>query len=442
MITDTRVGRSRVEIVALALVLLLAAHLRVVAVLETRVIEPVRADAGEYYRYALNLRALGVYSRTDPPAAPVPDAVRRPGYPLFLVPFVTEPPTATMLLRIGNAQAALGVLLVALTAELGRRMLRPAGGIAAATLAALSPHLVNASIWMLSEALFALLVLLALVVALDARGRVAGSARVFAAAAILGLAMLARATLDYFPLVLVAALLIGIGPPHGRRIAALTVAGVLCVLSPWLVRNAITLGEASDGTLALATLHHGMYPDFKLDGREETLGMPYRFDRDAPPPGAGAGTLLAELRRRAAADPALYLHWYLIGKPLSLFAWNEVRIGDAFILHVTDTPYFRRPEFLATHWISRVLHWPLVVLSAVGAILAWTRRQPIGLATAGPRLLSLLLGYVLLVHVVGAPYPRYSVPFRPETYLLALFALTWLLAWRRGRLERAMPVPA
>jgi hypothetical protein len=421
------------ELLVLVALLLLAAHLRLGAVLATRVVEPVRADAADYYHYALNLRTHGVHSRTPPPAAPRPDAVRAPLYPLFLVPFVADPPTDGMLVRIGLAQAAMGVALVLLGWLLGRSVAGTGCGLAVAALTAISPHLVNAPVWMLSESLFALLLLAALVVSLDHSGRLAPNRRVFAAALLLGLAMLTRPTLDFLPVPLAMAALLGKPGPPGRRTAAVLIAGVLCVMAPWLARNAVSTGRLTDPTLAVSTLHHGIYPDFMLGGRPETLGFPYRFDAQAPDPADGVAGVLRELGRRAAAEPMRYASWYAIGKPVSLFAWNEVRIGDAFILQVSDTPYFHRREFQATHLVARLLHWPLIALAALGALLAWWRRQPPGLSTDAVRVLSLLFAYVVAVHVAGAPYPRYSVPFRPETYALAIYASLWLAAFVRAR---------
>ena len=50
------------------------------------------------------------------------------------------------------------------------------------------------------------------------------------------------------------------------------------------------------------------------------------------------------------------------------------------------------------------------------------------------RILSLLLVYATLVHMVGAPFPRYQVPQKAPLFLMAAAVLTMLAraAWRRG----------
>lgn len=76
----------------------IAMGLRLGAVNNTVIDGPIRADATDYYSYALNLKYHHTYSRAKLfDNAPLPDALRAPGYPAFLVPLVESPPTAFML---------------------------------------------------------------------------------------------------------------------------------------------------------------------------------------------------------------------------------------------------------------------------------------------------------------------------------------------------------
>ena len=77
----------------LILIVISGFYIRYESALNTEVIKPLSADAGQYFTYAYNLRHNNTYSNQvgDPNdlKSPVkPDAVRSPGYPLFLTLFV------------------------------------------------------------------------------------------------------------------------------------------------------------------------------------------------------------------------------------------------------------------------------------------------------------------------------------------------------------------
>jgi hypothetical protein len=88
--------RSWIIISLLIIIVIIGAVLRLQSVLHTRIIRHVIrfADTRDYMLYAYNLTNFGVYSRSDAGLMssvagagaphPAPDAVRSPGYPLFL----------------------------------------------------------------------------------------------------------------------------------------------------------------------------------------------------------------------------------------------------------------------------------------------------------------------------------------------------------------------
>jgi hypothetical protein len=91
------------------------------------------------------------------------------------------------------------------------------------------------------------------------------------------------------------------------------------------------------------------------------------------------------------------------------------------------SPYFDDRFIDTTHRISHWLHWPLMLLGLMGACLPWWRAQQWGLSgrvLVAARIVSLIVFYAIGLHMIGAPYPRYGIPFRPLLYPLALLGLT------------------
>jgi len=427
----------------LGAVLLLGAVLRFQAISNTVIDHPIRADARVYYLAALNLERWNVFSRAEPGAqAPAPDAFVQPGLPLAITPFIEFPPTERMLFRFNTLQALLGIATIALTFVLFRLFDGPAMALGAAALVALSPHLIVMTTYLLTETLFTFLLtagtaLLAFALR-DARTRPA-----IAAGLLLGASALTRATTEYLPLFL----LIGLYPFCDGRVfrrAVLPAAGTaLTVIIAWKLRNLGAIGSLADPTLMVSTLHHGMYPDFMFNAMPESHGAPYRFDPFSQQID-GAGSVLAELARRASADPLLYLYWYLIGKPISLLSWDMIDgIGDIFLYPVSASPYFEQPLFTFSRELIRWLHAPLSLAALAGCLIALWRPAWLGLNKQERRivlLLGLLILYFFAIHTVGAPYPRYGIPLRPVVYGLGL--LTFLRLGRHllpTRLRQAGP---
>ena len=52
---------------------------------------------------------------------------------------------------------------------------------------------------------------------------------------------------------------------------------------------------------------------------------------------------------------------------------------------------------------------------------------------SGARVVAALLLYFTILHIIGAPFPRYSVPLRPFQYGMALFGLHYIIAALKSR---------
>lgn len=416
--------------------------LRILSVLETKVDHPIRGDSIDYFFYAYNLRHSGVYSRSTESYshwnAPVPpDAFRSPGYPIFLTAFVSGnplnvfqegKPNNDIVARITLTQAFISTATLLGVFYVCRGFLPDALALVATALAAFSPHLIVMNSYVLTETLFcALLVLLAYLLNSCRPGMpfwLGGLIGVVLAAA-----SLVRPTLEYFLIPLLVFILFSMGVRKGMRMGGMIVLGFFLLFGPWITRNLRTLGVTGDKGIMIGTLLHGMYPDFTYDNNPDSYGSPYRFDPRVAEFNRSLKTLLGEIRRRFTDEPVAHFKWYLIGKPIAFWSWNEVQgAGDVFVFPVEQTPYWDSPLFLATHGLMKFIHWPVILLGLAGFFLAWspmTKQRIDGQSLFALRVMALLLGYLTVLHMVGTPLPRYATPARPILFGVAMFPLSF-----------------
>jgi 4-amino-4-deoxy-L-arabinose transferase-like glycosyltransferase len=257
----------------------------------------------------------------------------------------------------------------------------------------------------------------------------------------MGLAALTRFTLEYFPLFLFFALLLPVcrsmEKRHRRNIFVFALVS-LAVVGVWKIRNIIVLGAFSDPSLLVAGLQSGMYPDFMYNGLPESLGMPYRFDPRSHE-FTNVSSVLSEVFRRFQTAPLLHLEWYLIGKTVGLLSWSMVDgWGDIFVYPVNKSPYFSLPLYQDTRLVMLLLHPFLMVTGFICMLIALLRPNWLGLgdkATMATVVLALLTIYFILLHMVGAPYPRYGVPLRPVMYGLSMVFLIVCIRYGFKRLK-------
>jgi hypothetical protein len=430
----------------LILIIISGFYLRCESVLRTEVINPLRADAGQYFMYAYNLRHKHTYSHQvgnpgDLDSPVNPDAVRSPGYPLFLTLFVDGLPDKRMIGWILFSQVIISTVTILVAFLFFRGFLSSFWSLAVALLVALSPHLIITNSYILTETLFCfLLVVFGFLFCLFAKkpslwlGLVVGAA--------MGITTLVRPSLQFFPFIVVLLLMFHYGWKKGRRYSVAILIGFALAFLPWIGRNMATLGIATDSRLMVNFLHHGMYPDFMYEGAPQSKGFPYRYDPGAEKIESNLFSVLKEISNRFEQAPLRHTKWYLLNKPKVLWNWDIIQgQGDAFIYPVSNSPYFHNPLFRVTHRLMYMFHHPLALLALFGCLLAWFPLTRIGLTKGSllvARFCSLLLMYYTLIHVVGAPFPRYSVPLRPFLYGIALFTPYILI---RSICKNRVPLP-
>ena len=424
---------------------LLALELRAAYFTGSTVASPIVGDIVEYWRYAWNLVHHGVYSHAAAAqGAPAPDAWRGPGYPFFL----------SLCLRLAGGDMAggvavaqwtqilLGTALVPLSIALGRTWLSRAQALCAGAAVALWPHLVVFASTLLSETLFALLLLLSLWLLALAQQR--GSWKwALAGGFVAGLAELVNPLLLLFPPVL--ALLLALR--GDRRLALGFLGAFLLVAGAWSLRDAGLPASAGAAERARTNFVQGSWPLFHAahnDRFHDPIAAEYyaAIEREIALVNADPRAGYAQVGARLRAEPVAYAYWYLLAKPWLLWDWS-VRIGwgDVYFLQTTRSPFTTSAIFRVLHATAKALN-PLVFALALAATF-WSLRVLPRLRGASPAALArlqvaLLCCYVTAVHVVLQAEPRYAVAYRPLELLLAASAVALALqAWRARKAARA-----
>ncbi len=148
-------ARQRIRALALALaVTALALLVRGLFSLYTPVVDPLRADAGQYAGYGLNIAEYGVFSGQYPTDRPQPDSYRSPGYPALVAIAVKLAGTGGYYPLLLASNALLGAMTCGLVVALGARFLPLWGAALAGLLLAMSPHHISVGNYVLSETLF------------------------------------------------------------------------------------------------------------------------------------------------------------------------------------------------------------------------------------------------------------------------------------------------
>ena len=346
-------------------------------------------------------------------------AERMPGYPLFLaaIRVVAGPnPLWPVLLQMAIDATTCG--LVAWLAALFDRRLTVAAGL----LAAINLNMVTTAGQILTDTLF-LLPFVAGLIAAVLYFAVPSGARAFAAGLMLGLALLVRSTVMFFPPVLLAALAVA-GWHH--RIGAARVAGhvavaalatLLCV-APVAARNLVNYGRlalvSQGGTHAIGWVVPA--------AREFVLGTPFE---------EGQRQMRVELDAQLAADHLTRLpddpfaasdemekaasqalrQLGVAGLAKAWLAGAVINLGAPALVSVPTVAARERPHFYATPGAGAVAKLWTFARRAAGSTFFWLMVPALAL-TAALRLLQ--LGGLF---AIGRPG---GLPLGPSLYLLAV----------------------
>jgi 4-amino-4-deoxy-L-arabinose transferase-like glycosyltransferase len=408
--------------------LLVALAARIGVVLATPNVEP-RNDGADYIRHAASIAAGHGYPPSAIASDHRPTAYRPPGWPYLLggVFAVTGKHVTTA--RI--AQAVIGTIAVGLAGLVALELWGTGVALVTVGLAAIYPPLAVGASGLLSEPLFVVLELAALIALLRFRssGRPTYAA---AAGALAGLAILTRTN---GVLLLLPLALAGWGRPirsaASARAPALLLACAALTIAPWTVRNAVSMDRfipvASQGGITLA----GTYNDTsRTDPRFPAAWRPPNFDpayaaiiaRTHANGEPAVNDALGDAARRYASDRPGYV---------AEVGWRN--LPRVFGLGGTD--YNRQATAdelgLGSRWSDLVTYgfFAFAALAAIGCLSMAARRAPLWV-WAIP---VLMIAGTLLI----TASPRFRQPADPFVVMLAALALTGL--WPRLRAPRASP---
>ncbi|TNF91650.1 MAG: hypothetical protein EP297_15505 [Gammaproteobacteria bacterium] len=97
---------------------------------------------------------------------------------------------------------------------------------------------------------------------------------------------------------------------------------------------------------------------------------------------------------------------------------------------LTSTYYAENSVYTLTLGVMKILHPVLVTLAYVGVIVTFMSEKKSGmnkLALSLAQVLAMTYLYFILIHIIVAPFPRYAIPIRPITYILAFIALNAII---------------
>ena len=438
----------RKELLALLLLVSVALGLRLLYQQESVVENPLRADAMKYSRAAYNLHQFGVYSLDRPRDDLKPPDSRTdlsPGYPLFLSLLMNDrilDHHTEFIARVLWIQAVMGTLVAAFTFLTARLCLTFSWALLAGALAAFSPHLIAMSGFILTESLFIFLLMLGILL-LSVAWRTDRATLTFVGSLFLATSANTRAVSYALILFLAPVFLVVRGRPllsikasWVRHLAALAV-GFLVVASAHGEFVKLTVTH-EPSLIALVTGKTGIHE--KREPPQEYVVFPSPggyLKRTFQPPKFyvdGKSHVLAinqdlNWKSRTEAsfweEPIAYLKWNLVGKFVVSWHWDNAYNGDVYIYPMIRKGFHENPSLNLVHSIMHAGHWPLFLLSMAAPVVLFVQWRRKTMASAILPILVPALGFIYFIGVlwVLSWLPRYTIPVRPLSYVLAAYSL-------------------
>jgi 4-amino-4-deoxy-L-arabinose transferase-like glycosyltransferase len=372
-------------------------------------------------------------------------SMRPPLYPVF-VAAVWSAVGGPSLFAVRAVQAVLGLLTCILVYQLALRLFNRRVALLALTGLAFYPSFLFASVLLLTEVLFTVLVIIAVVGYVSLISEPRRWVALLTGCAV-GLAALTRSVLWPFPLLLVP-LTVWAVPGRFRTKAAagsLLLLGYMMVVGPWAVRNTRLQGTLTIvDTMGGMNLRMGNYKDtpddrmwdaVALSGTNNEKNWSADLLREHPDAATWTDGQKDKWAQRKAVEYIWQHPWISLRRAGIKFAdfWGLEREFAAGI----QRGVYRVPTWVAVLAIASIgVSYPVLMLLAI-----------LGVFTAGPRdvrahfFLLLVVIFICGIHTVVFGHSRYHLPLVPILVMYAASAVSQF-QFQRVKLSTAGVVPA
>lgn len=420
----------------IAIIVMVALAVRVIVIVATPHFAPA-TDAQEYDHAAVSLVTRGSFAPSTATFHGGPTAIHPPLFSVVLAgvyKVVGVGSTSTRWAAGRVLEAVLGALAVLLIAVIGMRLFGRLPGLVASAIAAVYPPLILVGSTLMSEPLFIVLVLAAVLTALVHRDSPHRLRWAVATGVLIGLGALTRGN-GLVLVIPIGALVWSERPRVSWRSVQAPVALVIATivtLVPWTIRNAHVFGQfvpittetgyIVDGTYDSVSQHLHRYPAIWLP----PFGQIRRIEATDPTINE------AQLTDKLMSDGLSYISDHP-GSVANTLYWNARRLLDI-------SPGFERwfassesyPPSLAV--ISSYAFWILLVFAVAGVVIRAARAR----ARGAPAAVWWCPVALILVTMPLMESTRYRSPADP--FLVMLAALGLIAVAERVRAARRMAV--
>jgi hypothetical protein len=134
--------------------------------------------------------------------------------------------------------------------------------------------------------------------------------------------------------------------------------------------------------------------------------------------------------------PIQYITWNFWGKYATFWNWNNIYVGDVYIYPMIQSGFEVNLFLKFIYMLMHIFHTPLYIMSICGLIFFFIRW--IGSSGIFPEQVLAVpaFGFIYFhgICTILAWLPRYSIPVRPFSYILAAAMLIWTIRYLKRRL--------